>query len=201
MTDIDRWRIPMLAGQHATLLPLQSHHAAALAHAACDGALWTLRFTSVPAPGEEGTYVAHALAMRDRGEAMPFVVLDTAGEVVGSTRFYGIDRDVPTLSIGYTWYATRVQRTALNTEAKLMLLRHAFETLSCESVSFETSHLNARSQAAIERLGATRDGILRANMRHRDGTLRDTWRYSIVRAEWPGVRKGLIERLAPGAGT
>ena len=199
MTDVDRWRIPMLSGRHVTLLPLQAQHAAALACAAADGELWTLRFTSVPAPGEEGAYVAAALAARDHGEAMPFVVLDAAGEVIGSTRFYAIDRAVPTLSLGYTWYAARAQRTAVNTEAKRLLLGHAFDVLGCESVVLETSHLNTRSQAAIERLGAKRDGILRAHMRHRDGSLRDTYRYSILRAEWPAIAArldGLLETRA-----
>lgn len=195
MTDADRWRIPTLRGHHVTLLPLQLEHAVALGEAAADGALWTLNYTSVPAPGEEAEYIRGALASRDGGESMPFVVLDAAGEVVGSTRYYDIDRTVPNLHIGYTWYASRVQRTALNTEAKRLLLAHAFEALGCESVSLETSHLNARSQAAIERLGARRDGILRAHMRHRDGTLRDTYRYSIVRSEWPAIRARLDARL------
>ena len=122
---------------------------------------------------------------------MPFVVLDAAGDVVGTTRYYDIDRTVPTLHIGYTWYAARAHRTALNTEAKRLLLSHAFDALGCESVSFETSHLNTRSQAAIERLGAKRDGILRAHMRHRDGSLRDTYRYSIVRGVWPTINARL----------
>jgi RimJ/RimL family protein N-acetyltransferase len=198
MTDTDRWRLPMLSGRHVTLLPLQAPHAPALGDAAADGRLWTLSFTSVPAPGEEDAYVRAALAARDRGEAMPFVVLDAAGDVVGSTRFYAIDRSVPTLSLGYTWYAARVQRTALNTEAKMLLLGHAFDVLGCESVVLETSHLNTRSQAAIERLGAHRDGILRAHMRHRDGSLRDTFRYSIIRAGWPAVERRLRERLQAG---
>jgi RimJ/RimL family protein N-acetyltransferase len=195
VTDIDSWRTPMLRGQHATLLPLQAAHAEPLGEAAADGALWTLVYTSVPAPAEASTYVERALQARDRAESMPFVVLDAQGEVVGTTRYYAIDRSVPTLNIGYTWYAARVQRTALNTEAKLMLLRHAFDALGCESVAFETSHLNARSQAAIERIGAKRDGVLRANLLHRDGSLRDTMRYSIVRAEWPAVEARLRERL------
>jgi RimJ/RimL family protein N-acetyltransferase len=194
MTDVDRWRTPMLRGRHVTLLPLQPVHARPLGEAAADGALWTLNYTSAPAPGEEDAYIRSAIEARDRGESMPFVVLDAAGEVVGTTRYYAIDRSVPTLHIGYTWYAARVQRTALNTEAKRLLLAHAFDALGCESVSFETSHLNMRSQAAIERLGAKRDGILRAHMRHRDGTVRDTYRYSIIRSEWPAVDARLRER-------
>jgi RimJ/RimL family protein N-acetyltransferase len=195
MTDVDRWRTPMLRGTHVTLLPLQAAHAADLGRAAADGALWTLNYTSVPAPGEEAAYVRVALDARDHAESMPFVVLDARGEVVGTTRYYAIDRHVPTLHIGYTWYAARVQRTALNTETKRLLLAHAFDALDCASVSFETSHTNPRSLAAIERLGARRDGILRAHMRHRDGTLRDTWRYSIIRSEWPSVDARLRDRL------
>jgi len=195
MIDTDLWRIPMLRGRHVTLLPLQAEHASALAQAAGDGELWSLVVTSVPAPGEEDDYVRRALAERDRGTSMPFVVLDSTGEVVGTTRYYDIDRDVPNLHIGYTWYAARAQRTALNTEAKHLLLAHAFEQLGCEAVMLETSHLNRRSQAAIERLGATRDGILRAHMRHRDGSLRDTYRYSILRDEWPAIDARLRHRL------
>lgn len=194
MISTDRWQAPTLRGRYATLLPLQERHAASLAAAAADGALWTLVYTSVPSPGEEADYVRRALDAQDRGDSMPFAVLDDAGEVVGTTRYYDIDRAVPTLHIGYTWYAARVQRTAVNTEAKRLLLSHAFDVLGCESVCFETSHLNMRSQAAIERLGAKRDGILRAHMRHRDGTLRDTYRYSILRAEWPAIEARLRER-------
>lgn len=198
MNDVS-WAAPVLDGRHVRLVPLELAHAAGLARAAADGELWTLRYTSVPAPGEEQAYVATALAARDAGAAMPFAVLDATGDVIGSTRYYDIDRTVPSVHIGYTWYARRAQRTAVNTEAKRLLLRHAFDALGCEVVCFETSHLNTRSQAAIERLGAHRDGILRAHMRHRDGTLRDTHRYSILRSEWPAVERRLLERLESGA--
>jgi len=187
----------MLTGRHVRLAPLSMVHADALRAAAADGALWTLRFTSVPGPdvGEAEAYIAAALAQRDAGTAVPFAVFDAAGDLVGSTRYYDIDRAVPRLSIGYTWYAARAQRTGLNTEAKRLLLGHAFDALGCESVRFETSHENLRSQAAIERLGARRDGILRAHMRHRDGTLRDTHVFSILRAEWPAVATALRAKL------
>ncbi len=191
------WFAPMLGGRHVRLAPLCADHADALRAAAADGALWTLRFTSVPGPeaGEAEAYIAAALAQRDAGHALPFAVFDAAGDLVGSTRYYDIDCGVPRLKIGYTWYAARVQRTALNSEAKLLLLSHAFDTLGCESVTFETSHENLRSQAAILRLGAQRDGILRAHMRHRDGTLRDTHVFSILRAEWPTVAANLRAKL------
>jgi RimJ/RimL family protein N-acetyltransferase len=191
------WSTPTLTGRHVRLVPLREDHADALRAAAADGALWTLRFTSVPGPGagESEAYIASALAQRDAGVALPFAVFDAEGEIVGSTRFYDLDRSVPRLKIGYTWYAARVQRTALNTEAKRLLLGHAFDALGCESVTFETSHENLRSQAAIQRLGAQRDGILRAHMRHRDGTLRDTHVFSILRVEWPAVSAGLRAKL------
>ena len=193
----DAWSTPTLTGRHVRLAPLCADHADALRAAAADGALWTLRFTSVPGPGagEAEAYIAAALAQRDAGTALPFAVFDAAGDLVGSTRDYDIDRGVPRLKIGYTWYAARVQRTALNTEAKLLLLGHAFDTLGCESVTLETSHENLRSQAAILRLGAQRDGILRAHMRHRDGTLRDTHVFSILRSEWPAVAASLRTKL------
>lgn len=191
------WSIPTLTGRHVRLAPLHETHADGLREAATDGALWTLRFTSVPGlgTGEAEAYIASALAQHAAGAGLPFAVFDADGEIVGSTRFYDIDRGVPRLKIGYTWYATRVQRTALNTETKLLLLGHAFDALGCESVTFETSHENLRSQAAIQRLGAQRDGILRAHMRHRDGTLRDTHVFSILRAEWPAVAAGLCAKL------
>lgn len=196
----DPWtNVPTLAGRHVRLEPLQAQHAAVLGRAAEDGALWNLVYTTVPHPDEAQAYVDAALSMQAAGQALPFVVLDAGGDVVGSTRFYRLDRTVPRLTIGYTWYAARAQRTPLNTEAKRLLLAHAFEVLDCEAVTFETSHLNVRSQAAIERLGAKRDGILRAHLRHRDGSLRDTHLYSILASEWPAVRTRLDSRLQEAA--
>lgn len=191
------WATPVLLGRHVSLSPLDATHADGLRAAAADGELWTLRYTSVPgpAPGEADAYIATALVQRDAGTALPFVVRDATGDIVGSTRFYDIDRGVPRLKLGYTWYATRVQRTALNTEAKLLLIGHAFDVLGCEAVVLETSHENLRSQAAILRLGARRDGVLRAHMRHRDGTLRDTHVFSILRHEWPALADALRRKL------
>lgn len=191
------WTTPTLQGRHVRLEPLDVAHADGLRVAAADGALWTLRYTSVPGPdaGEAEAYIASALAGRDAGAMLPFVVRDAAGEIVGSTRYYDIDRSVPRVKLGYTWYAQRVQRTGLNTEAKRLLLGHAFDTLGCESLTLETSHENLRSQAAIQRLGAKRDGILRAHMRHRDGGLRDTHVFSILRSEWPEISAQLQSKL------
>ncbi len=187
----------MLHGRHVSLSPLDATHADGLRAAAADGELWTLRYTSVPGPGEgeAEAYIATAMAQRDEARMLPFVVRDAAGDIVGSTRFYDIDRSVPRVKLGYTWYASRVQRTALNTEAKLLLIGHAIDVLACEAVVLETSHENLRSQAAILRLGARRDGVLRAHMRHRDGTLRDTHVFSILRHEWPALADALRRKL------
>lgn len=191
------WTTLTLQGRHVRLEPLTAAHADGLRAAAADGALWSLRYTSVPGPaaGEAEAYIAQALNRRDAGDALPFAVIDAAGDVVGSTRFYDIDRGVPRLKLGYTWYAARAQRTGLNTEAKLLLLGHAFDVFGCESATLETSHENLRSQAAILRLGAKRDGILRAHMRHRDGSLRDTHVFSILRSEWPAIAEALRTKL------
>lgn len=193
----DAWTTPTLTGRHVRLAPLQPAHADALRAAAADGALWTLRYTSVPGPqpGEAEAYIATALAQRDAGNALPFAVFDADGDLVGSTRFYDIDRGVPRVKLGYTWYAQRAQRTGLNTEAKELLIGHAFDHWNCASVTLETSHENLRSQAAILRLGARRDGVLRAHMRHRDGSLRDTHVFSILRDEWPAVAETLRRKL------
>lgn len=192
------WNTPTLSGRHVRLEPLQMAHADGLRAAAADGALWQLPYTSVPGPGADkmAQYIATALAARDAGQALPFVVCSADGELLGSTRFYEIDRTVPRLKLGYTWYAARAQRTGVNTEAKRLLLGHAFERLGCAAVALETSHLNLRSQAAIERLGARRDGVLRAHQRHRDGSLRDTVAYSILAGEWPPVAARLAHLLA-----
>ena len=138
----------------------------------------------------------HRVAIQADGRVLPFVVRDTQGRVVGSTRFYGMEADVPKLSIGYTWYAPDVQRTGVNTEAKLLLLTHAFETLGCISVVFETSWFNHRSRAAIARLGAKQDGVLRNHKRHSDGSPRDTVVFSIIDGEWPAVKRNLLAKLA-----
>lgn len=196
----EAWRtVPTLAGRHVRLVPLRREHAPALGDAGEEGGLCRLVYTLVPGMDEAAGYVERALGMQAAGEALPFAVLDPTGAVVGSTRFYHLDPAVPRLTIGYTWFAARVQRTAVNTEAKRLMLAHAFDTLGCAAVAFETSHLNLRSQAAIERLGARRDGVLRAHLRHRDGSLRDTHVYSILAQEWPDVRARLDARLEPSA--
>jgi RimJ/RimL family protein N-acetyltransferase len=178
------------------LQPLTLAHAEGLATASGDGSIGQLPFTTAPTAELQSAtaYVHAALAGQTAGTMLPFAVL-ADGRIVGSTRLYDINPTVPNLAIGYTWYAASMQRSHVNTACKLLLLGHAFEALGMCAVYFHTSHLNLRSQAAIERLGAQRDGILRAHLRHKDGSLRDTFSYSILAGEWPAVRARLGARL------
>ncbi len=186
------WVVPVtLKGRHVVLEPLALEHTEGLQLAAADGALWKLWFTSVPRPEDARDYVEKALAARAAGMAMPFVVRDGAGEIVGSTRYAHIDAINGRVEIGWTWYAARVQRTALNTEAKQLLLTHAFEVLHAGAVEFRTSFMNHRSRAAIARLGAKQDGILRNHMRLPEGGFRDSVVFSIIESEWPAVKRHL----------
>ena len=154
--------------------------------------LW---YTQVPSPQQVEPYVQAALQAQSEGKVLPFVIRDAAGVIIGSTRFYDMDASVPRLSLGYTWYTPRVQRTGANTEAKLLLLQHAFEVMGCISVVLETSWFNLTSRTAIARLGAKQDGVLRNHKRHADGTPRDTVIFSIIDAEWQGVKRHLQYRL------
>ena len=186
-----------LSGHGVRLEPLQREHVAALQDAVDDGDIGAIDYVNVPGRDGIPAWVDHALAMRDAGRELPFAIV--AGDrVVGSTRFYDIDLSVPTLAIGYTFHAASVWRSHVNTANKRLMLGHAFDTLGAQSVFFHTSHLNLRSQAAIERLGAKQDGILRAHRRHKDGSLRDTHTYSITAPEWPAVRARLDARLQAG---
>ncbi len=191
------WReVPTLVGRHARLEAMQRDHANDLRIALDGDALSQLWYTGVPKTADVDAYVEAVLDTQAQGRILPFVIRDASGAVVGSTRFYGLDPTVPRLSIGYTWYAPRVQRTGVNTESKLLLLTHAFETLGCISVVFETSWFNHRSRAAIARLGAKQDGVLRNHARHADGTPRDTVVFSIIDSEWAGVKRNLLFKLA-----
>ena len=186
-----------LRGKHANLVPLSPTHAPALADASRDGELWKLWYTSVPSPDGMAAEIARRLSLQAAGSMLPFSVLDAGGTPVGMTSFMHIDARHRRVEIGSTWYATRVQRTALNTDCKRMLLAHAFDSLDCIAVELRTHRLNTRSRRAIERIGAQLDGILRAHQRLPDGTLRDTAVYSITASEWPAVRahlQGLLER-------
>jgi N-acetyltransferase len=181
-----------LKGAHATLEPLGPGHEAALQAAAADGELWRLWYTSVSPPDRIGDYIARALDMRERLGAMPFAVRDNAtGDIVGCTRYFNVDAPNRRLEIGHTWYAKRVQRTAINTECKLLLLSHAFDALGCIAVEFRTHWFNLASRAAIERLGAKQDGVLRNHQLLPDGSKRDTVVFSIIDGEWPAVRRHL----------
>lgn len=181
-----------LTGRHVTLEPLQQAHLAAIQAAAADGELWKLFFTSVPSPENTQNWLDLALEMQGQHKAVPFAIRDHAsGQIVGSTRYCNMDHNNRRLEIGYTWYASRVQRSALNTECKLLLLSHAFEVFDCIAVEFRTDWFNRRSQAAIERLGAKRDAVLRNHMILPDGRIRDTVVYSIIQSEWPAVKKNL----------
>lgn len=191
------WReVPTLSGQHVRLEALAREHADGLRAASADGNLWRLWYTSIPAPEAAESYIDTALAARAEGRALPFVVRDADGAIVGSTRYGNIEASHRRLEVGWTWYAQRVQRTALNTEAKRLLLTHAFETLRCIAVEFRTHWFNHRSRTAIERLGAKQDGVLRNHLIMPDGGVRDTVVYSIIESEWPAVRQNLDFRLA-----
>ena len=186
----------MLEGCGVRLEALTTGHTPELLEAAGDGALWELNYTSVPGPDLASVhdYIRIALDGQVGGGMSPFVVR-AHDAVVGCTRYDDIDASVPTLAIGYTWYAARVQRTHVNSACKRLLLGHAFETLGMRTVYLHTSHQNLRSQAAIERLGARRDGVIRQHRKHKDGSLRDTVAYSILDSEWPELRARLDARL------
>jgi RimJ/RimL family protein N-acetyltransferase len=180
------------------LEPLGLHHEDGLGAAAADGELWNLRVTSVPAPHETARYIRTALDTPDR---LAFAVIDVAsGALIGTTGYRDVNPTVDRLEIGYTWYAQSRQRSHVNTSCKLLLLSHAFDTLGCGVVVLRTDCENLASQAAIERLGAHKDGVLRHEMRRRDGSIRDTVMYSILRGEWPAIKSHLHARLAHHAG-
>ncbi|HEU0277519.1 MAG TPA: GNAT family protein [Rhodanobacteraceae bacterium] len=181
-----------LSDGRVRLEPLSLEHVAALEAAAADGELWKLVVTTVPAPGGMRAYVEKALAAHAAGDGLPFVVRDLGdGVIVGTTRYYEYAPDVPRVAIGSTWYAASRQHTHINTAAKLLLIDHALGALGCAAIAWHTDILNTRSQRAIERLGATREGVLRAHRRRRDGTLRDTVCYSMLADEWPALRARL----------
>lgn len=189
----------ILAANGIRLEPLALSHEAGLREAAADGELWTIRITSVPEPDQTRAYIEQALAAREAGNRFAFAVIETpGGRVLGSTSYHDISAAVPRVEIGYTWYRRSVQRTHVNTTAKLLLLRHAFGVLQCPVVGWRTDGLNLASQQAIERLGARRDGVIRRQTVRRDGSVRDTVMYSLLREEWPAAESRLLERLAQG---
>jgi RimJ/RimL family protein N-acetyltransferase len=188
-----------LEGNGVRLEPLETSHAAALGAAAADGELWKLWYVAVAglAPGLEEHYVATALEGQRAGHRLPWVVRElTSGDIVGSTSYHDIVRAIDRVEVGYTFYAKRWQRTHVNTACKLLLLRHAFDTLGCRVVGLRTDNLNLASQAAIEALGAKKDGVIRHYQARLNGSARDTHMYSILIEEWPAVRERLEQRLA-----
>jgi len=189
----------VLEGRHVRLEPLTIAHVDDLRRVSADGELWKLWYTAVPAPDAVAAYVEAALAQQAAGTALPFVVRARAsGEIVGCTRYAHAEAANRRLEIGYTWYAPAVQRSAVNTECKWLLLRHAFETLGCIRVEFLTHWLNQRSRAAIERLGAKQEGVLRNHRILPDGSWRDTVVFSIIESEWPAVNTHLAFKLEQG---
>ncbi|KJK03156.1 GCN5 family acetyltransferase [Pseudomonas sp. 21] len=187
---------PHLIGQHVELIPLRAEHRDALLNAATDGELWNLKVTVVPSPDTVDGYIAKAEKGLEEGTVLPFAILDRrTGRIVGSTRFWKVDRANRKLEIGHTWLALSAQRTPINTEAKLLLLTYAFEELDCVRVQFTTDELNEKSRAAILRLGAVQEGIVRFERIMPDGRKRNSVRFSIIDNEWPEVKARLQQRL------
>ncbi len=191
------WReTPTLVGRYVTLRALAASDKDALVAVASADGLWDTFYASVSQLKDADSWLAATFAERDYGRALPFAVLDASGAMVGSTRFMRMSEANARVEIGGTFYATSVQRTGVNTEVKLLLLTHAFDVLGCQCVQFRTDLLNRRSQAAIERLGAQREGVLRGHGVKADGRVRDSVAYSIIDREWPGVRQNLQFLLA-----
>jgi RimJ/RimL family protein N-acetyltransferase len=178
------------------LEPLTELHCEGLTRAVEDGRLWELWFTVVPSPEELRDYVAQALEGQREGRMLPWAVRELeSGEIIGSTRYHDIQPAIDRVEIGYTWYAASRQRSHVNTACKLMLMRHAFETVGCKVAGLRTDAFNFRSQRAIEALGAKKDGVIRHFGPRRDGSARDIVYYSVLASEWPDVRKHLEFRL------
>ena len=185
-----------LTARGINLVPLALDHEAGLRAAAADGALWNIRVTSVPEPDATRAYIESALAMREAGNRFAFAVMDAkSGNLLGCTSYHDIVPAVKRVEIGYTWYGKSSQRTHVNTTCKLLMLSHAFETLGCHVVGWRTDNFNFASQAAIERLGARKDGVIRGHALRRDGSIRDTVMYSLRSGEWPEVKAQLLYLL------
>ncbi len=188
-----------LTGQHVRLVPLRPEHHNDLVEATCDGELWKLRYTAIPSPEGMAAEIQRRLGLQKAGSMLPFAVLTPQGQAVGMTTYMNIDAANRRVEIGSTWYRRSVQRTAPNTEAKRLLLAHAFESLNCIAVEFRTHWFNQQSRRGIERLGAKLDGVLRSHQINphpgAQGALRDTCVYSIVASEWPNVKAHLDFQL------
>ena len=185
-----------LIARGIALVPLTLEHEAGLRAAAADGELWNLRITSVPEPAQTRKYIEDALAMREAGNRFAFAVTDEqTGKVLGCTSYHDVVPALHRLEIGWTWYAKSCQRTHVNSTSKLLMMTHAFEVLDCKVVGWRTDNFNFASQAAIERLGAKKDGTLRGHALRRDGTIRDTVMYSMRAGEWPEAKAQLLYAL------
>ncbi|WP_059389538.1 GNAT family N-acetyltransferase, partial [Arthrobacter sp. Hiyo1] len=181
-----------LDGRFVTLEPLSPEHHDGLVDAAKDGELWKLWYTSVPTPEGMAAEIDRRLGLQEQGSMLPFATrLKANGKLIGMTTYMNIDAATPRVEIGSTWNAASAQDSGSNPDSKLLLLRHAFETLGCPAVEFRTHWLNHQSREAIARLGAKQDGVLRNHSRTLDGVLRDTVVFSILEHEWPAVRTGL----------
>lgn len=187
---------PILVGKTVELQPLQPEHAAGLLDAAADGQLWNMTLTVVPGPETVDSYIAKALEGRQAGTVMPFVIVrrDT-GSIVGSTRFWKIDGANRKMEIGHTWLSQSVQRSGINTEAKYLLLSHAFDVMHAVRVQFTTDELNEKSRAAILRIGAKLEGVVRHERIMPDGRKRNSIRFSIIDTEWPEVKAMLEQKI------
>lgn len=192
-----RWIEPItLTGLRVVLEPLSLEHLDGMINAVKDGELWKLWFTSIPTPEKAEAYIKTALEMRENAGAMPFIVRDReSNKIIGSTRYFNVDEGNQRLEIGYTWYSESYQRTAANSECKYLLLSHAFEKLEAIAVEFRTHWHNQKSRAAIARLGAKQDGVLRNHQKNADGGYRDTVVFSIINLEWPAVKQSLMFKL------
>ncbi|QPF86374.1 GNAT family N-acetyltransferase [Bradyrhizobium genosp. L] len=190
------WLEPVtLRGEHARLEPLSHDHLAGLTEAVKDGELSNLWYTAIPKPENMAKEIDRRLGLQAAGSMLPFTVFDTAGKISGMSTYMNVDASNRRVEIGSTWYAKRVQRSAVNTQCKLLLLTHAFEKLDCIAVEFRTHFFNHASRRGIERLGAKQDGILRSHQIAPNGTLRDTVVYSIIASEWPTVKAHLNYQL------
>jgi N-acetyltransferase len=190
------WLEPViLKGAHARLEPLSHQHLDGLTEAVKDGELWKLWYTLIPRPEDMSKEIERRLSLQAAGSMLPFTVFDAAGKIAGMTTYMNVDAANRRVEIGSTWYAKSVQRSALNTQCKLLLLAHAFDKLGCIAVEFRTHFFNQQSRRGIERLGAKLDGILRNHQVATNGTLRDTVVYSIIASEWPTVRAHLTYQL------
>ncbi|QWG19530.1 GNAT family N-acetyltransferase [Bradyrhizobium sediminis] len=190
------WLEPItLRGQYARLEPLSPDHCDGLTEAVKDGELWKLWYTFVPKAEDMRKEIDRRLSLQAAGSMLPWTVFDADGKIAGMTTYMNVDAPNRRVEIGSTWYAKRVQRSALNTQCKLLLLTHGFEQRDCIAVEFRTHFFNHQSRRGIERLGAKQDGILRNHQIASNGTLRDTVVYSIIASEWPTVKVHLTYQL------